>query len=101
MEKNQGSIFARIYQFLAKGWWPDNANPWLIYERTFKPNFRMFITVALAKGLWHKTLANGTPLYKFLSLDVEQDKEDSTLKIYSLTILSLILIFEWVPKPIK
>lgn len=101
MEKVQGSIFAKIYQFLAKGWWPDNENTWLIYDRIFQPHFRMIIRLSLAKGLWHKTLANGTPLYKFLSLDVEQDPEDSTLKVYSLTVVSLMMSFCWVNKPNK
>lgn len=82
-----------------KGWKSDAKNPWLLYDNTFKPHFRMFIRLALANGLWHKTLENGTPLYKIFSIDIEQDKEDASLKLYSLTILSLMLSFTWVPKP--
>ncbi len=86
---------------IKKGWKPDPQTPHLIYDRTFNPHFRMFIRLSLVNGMWHKTLANGAKLYKFFSIDVENDVVDPSLKLYSVTILSFMASFAWVPKPSK
>jgi len=88
-------------QSLKKGWKPDPQNTWLLYDRIFNPHYRMFIRLSVAKGMWHKTLANGAKLYKFFSIDIENDVEDSSLKLYSVTILSFMTSFTWVSKPKK
>lgn len=77
---------------------------WLIFDRTTSVDWGIcviFLRVALAKELWHVTLATGTRHYKVFCLNVEVDKDDPALRLYSLTVLGLIVAFGCVFRPKK
>jgi len=67
---------------------------WLYFDRTFE-FFRVFLRVALASELWYKSYTraddSASRVYKVISLDVEADREDTTLTVYSLTLLGFMI----------
>jgi hypothetical protein len=64
---------------------------WLIFDYIIKSRF-LFLRFALAKELWYQTLQkNGAKLFKVFGIDVEQDKEDPTLKLYSFVFLGFLV----------
>ena len=72
---------------------------WLYFDRTFKFTWRgiphVFMRLAIANELWYKTYTRGdgslSRVYKLLSLDIEEDQEDTTLKVYTLALLGFMI----------
>ncbi|WP_407306558.1 hypothetical protein [Acinetobacter sp.] len=64
---------------------------WLVFDYTIITRF-MLLRIALAKELWYQTLQkNDAKLFKVFSINIEQDRDDPSLKIYSLTILGFMI----------